>query len=102
MHSDIDTATRAWEVDGFAILPSYIPSADLASAASELPILFPTAEEYHDRVDPERNQRFADEFGGIDDFPFASPQLSLLAVHTVLIDLAQRLLGTADLRAYSI
>jgi hypothetical protein len=83
-------------------LPAYLHDADLAPAVSELPMLFPTADEYHDRVDHERNQRFDDEFGGIDDFPFPSTALSLLAVHPRLIELAERLLGTEDVRVYSI
>ena len=102
MRFDIDAAVVAWREDGFAILPAYMPTAELTSAVAELPMLFPTAGEYHDQVDPERNRRFDDEFGGIDDFPFDSTALSLLAVHPLLIDLAERLLGTADLRVYSI
>jgi Phytanoyl-CoA dioxygenase (PhyH) len=102
MRSDIDRAVDAWRQHGFAILPTYIPADDLAPAAAELPLLYPTADEYHDRVDPDRNSRFDDEFGGIDDFPFPGTGLSLLAVHPMLIDLAERLLGTANLRVYSI
>jgi hypothetical protein len=102
MQVDIDAAVRAWHQDGFAILPAYVPTADLVAGVAELPMLYPTADEYHDRVDLERNRRFDDEFGGIDDFPFVSAALSLLAVHPLLIDLAERLLGSADLRVYSI
>ena len=46
--------------------------------------------------------RFEDEFGGIDDFPFASVELSLLTVHPDLVALAALLLGDDHLRAYSI
>src|SRR5438132_11112650 len=41
-------------------------------------------------------------FGGITNFPFTSVQLSLVSVHDRLIKLAADLLGTADLRVYSI
>jgi hypothetical protein len=102
MRYDIDAAVRAWRDDGFAILPAYIPTVVLLPALAELPRLYPTADEYHDGVDPRRNRRFDDEFGGIDEFPFSSTALNLLAVHPLLIDLAERLLGTADLRVYSI
>ena len=64
--------------------------------------LFPTAEEFHDCADPERNRPFESEFGGIVDFPFASSALSLLAVNDSLIDLAERLLGTPELRVIGI
>jgi Phytanoyl-CoA dioxygenase (PhyH) len=93
---------RAFEEDGFAILPGYLSPDDVGSALGELEAVFPTAAEFHDNVAPERNERFRDEFGGIVDFPFVSPELSLLAVHPRLVDLAHRLLGTKDLRVYSI
>lgn len=102
MRTDIDAAVHAWRTDGFVVLPAYLSSADLAAATAELPLLFPTADQFHDRVNPERNRRFEDEFGGIEDFPFTSTPLSLLAVHPLLIDLGQQLLGTSELRVYSI
>jgi phytanoyl-CoA dioxygenase PhyH len=69
---------------------------------AELPSVFPSAEEFHDDVDPARNAAYRDEFGGITDFPFASTELSLLAVHESVINLAERLLGTTDLRVIGI
>jgi hypothetical protein len=102
MPLDIDAAAHAWDEDGFVILPGYIPPREIGPAVSELPLLYPTADEYHDGVDPERNRRFDDEFGGIDDFPFASDALNLLAVHPLLIGFAERLLRSSDLRVYSI
>jgi hypothetical protein len=87
---------------GFAILPGYLSTGDLRAALDELPAMYPTADEFHDDVDPARNARFSDEFGGIDDFPFPSTALSLLAVHPRLIELAQRLLATPDVRVFSI
>ncbi len=99
---DIGAAVRAWSEDGFVVLPTYIPAAELIAAVAELPLLYPTADEFHDRIDVERNRRFEDEFGGIDDFPFRSAALNLLAVHPLLTNLAEQLLGTVDLRIYSI
>lgn len=75
MQFNMDAAVRAWSVNGFVILPAYVPAEVLGSAVADLPMLYPTADEYHDHVDPARNQRFDDEFGGIDDFPFASTAL---------------------------
>src|SRR5690349_2556386 len=87
-----------WRDHGFAVLPAHLSDSDLRAALGELPAMFPTADEFHDEVDPDRNERFSDEFGGITDFPFLSTELSLLAVHERLIDLAERLLATTDLR----
>ena len=92
----------AWDDDGFVVLPGFLTAADLAPALAELGSLYPTAEEFHGGTDPARCARFADEFGGIDDFPFASVELSLLAVHPGLVGLAASLLGTERLRVYSI
>jgi hypothetical protein len=91
-----------WRDDGFVIVPAYLPAVDLAAAVAELPQMYPTAGEFHDGTDPARNARFADEFGGIDDFPFPSTALSRLAVHHDLIDLAAALLDTPDVRVFSI
>jgi hypothetical protein len=99
--TDLDAATASWRDEGFAILPAYL-GAELDPALRELPSVFPSADEFHDDVDPERNAAYREEFGGITDFPFASNELSLLAVHDRLIDLAERLLGTTDLRVIGI
>ncbi|MEY2418444.1 MAG: hypothetical protein QOG90_1124 [Actinomycetota bacterium] len=88
--------------DGFAVIPEYLSTDELAGGQAGLPQLFPTADEFHDDVDPARNKRFRDEFAGITNFPFDSVELSLLAVHPRLITLAEELLGTDDLRVYSI
>ncbi|HEX7135098.1 MAG TPA: phytanoyl-CoA dioxygenase family protein [Iamia sp.] len=88
--------------DGFAILPAYLDDDDLSAAREALPAVFPTADEFHDDVDPARNARFRDEFGGITNFPFDAVELNLVAVHERLIDLAADLLGDDDLRVYSI
>jgi len=95
-------AVEGFEHDGFVVLPGYLSAEDIGAAVGELPVVFPRADEFHDDADPARNERFRDEFGGIVDFPFGAPELSLLAVHPRLIDLAEDLLGAGDLRVYSI
>lgn len=97
-----DEASETFIRDGFVVLPRYLNDDDLSDAIAALTVEFPTADEFHDDVDPERNERFRDEFGGITKFPFTSTSLSLAAVHGRLIDLASSLLGTDDLRVYSI
>jgi hypothetical protein len=64
--------------------------------------MFPSAEEFHSGRNGPAHARFADEFGGIDDFPFKSTELSLLSVHEGLVSLAAELLETDLLRVYSI
>lgn len=102
MESNIETATASWRNNGFAVLPGFVAERVLRPSINELPQLFPTADEFHARIDPARNERFDDEFGGITDFPFVSTELSLLAVHDSLIDLAASFLGTNDIRVIGI
>ena len=98
---DGDEPGRAWRADGFAVLPGYLPPDELAPALAELGPMFPSAGGFHDRADPRYRRYLGDEFAGIDAFPFASPELSLLAVHDRLAGLAETLLGDPDLRIYS-
>ena len=87
---------------GFLVLPSYLSAAEANVAIAELPSMFPTADEFHDYLDPAATHCFASQFGGITNFPFDSVELSLLAVHSDLIDLAEEFLASRDLRVYSI
>ena len=99
---DLDAATRSWIEDGFVVLPGYLPATDLAPAVDELGLLFPSAADFHDGADPDRNARFVgDEFDGIDGFPFASLALNRVPVCDALVELATTLLGTPDIRLYS-
>ncbi len=99
---EASTVSDRWRRDGFVIVPGLLADGELAAAVAGLPSVFPTADEFHDDADPGRNARYRDEFGGITNFPFASVDLSLLAVHPRVVGLAEQLLGTGDLRVYSI
>jgi|HubBroStandDraft_1064217.scaffolds.fasta_scaffold62874_2 hypothetical protein len=99
---DLATAAREWENEGFVVLPGYMSESQLAPAVAELGLLFPSVEEFHTEAAGSVNDRFEDEFGGIDDFPFKSTELNLLSVHRDLVTLSAGLLGTDELRVYSI
>lgn len=98
---DLAKASRDWREGGFAILPGYLSGEVLRPAVAELELMFPSAQEFHDGSDARRERFVGDEFAGIDSFPFASTEVSLLTVHDQLIYLAQTLLGGNDLRIYS-
>ena len=95
-------ATRAFDEDGFVVLPGFLGDAIDGSVRAALEAEVPTAEAFHDGLDPVRDARYRSEFGGITPFPCGSVTLNLLAVHERLVDLAAELLDDADLRAYSI
>jgi hypothetical protein len=66
-----------------------------------LPELFPTAEEFAANVDPDRNLSFRDEARAPrPQFPFECGALNRIVVSDVMIDLAQLLLDTDDVRLY--
>jgi Phytanoyl-CoA dioxygenase (PhyH) len=94
-------AVQAWRADGFAVLPGFLPARELAPALAELGTMFPSDDGFHDRTDPRYRRYLGDEFAGIDAFPFASAELSLLAVHERLVGLAETLLTGSDIRIYS-
>ncbi len=96
-----DAIVSRWLSDGFVVLPGLLPHGELAAARDELEQMFPTAGGFHDRTDPRCERYLGDEFAGIDSFPFASAEISLLAVHERITGLAERLLGTGDIRLYS-
>ncbi len=97
---ELSRAAAEWRAQGFTILPGYL--ADVVGAGvAELGVMFPSAEGFHGGGDPRRERFVGDEFAGIDSFPFASAELSLLAVHERLIGLASALLESDDLRIYS-
>jgi hypothetical protein len=96
--ADIAVAVAA---HGYAIAPGFLSADEIAPAIADLPLLFPTADEFADDVDPRRNDRFrVGQFGGVDVLPFESVAWNLLAVHPLLIEVAEAALGTDDLRLY--
>ena len=98
---DFNDAAQHWQTHGFVVLPGFIPLGELAQATGELQLMFPSAEGFHARSDARYSRYLNDEFAGIDSFPFRSLQLSLLAVHTRLVRLAELLLQSDDIRIYS-
>jgi hypothetical protein len=97
---DLTEAAHAWREDGFVILPGFIAPDELKPAASELELLFPSAEGFHDATDPRRERFIGDQFAGIDYFPFASTEISLLAVNHRILALAETLLEDGSFQIY--
>ena len=98
---DLAGAASEWRKNGFVILPGYLPDEVLRPAIDDLDTMFPAPSGFHDGSDPRRQRYLGDEFAGIDSFPFASTELSLLAGHDLLVRLARTLLADDDPRIYS-
>ncbi|OEU86868.1 hypothetical protein DB35_25040 [Streptomyces abyssalis] len=97
---ELSGAAQAWAEDGFVILPAFIPAGELKPATDELGLLFPSPDGFHDATDPRRERFIGDQFAGIDYFPFASTEISLLAVHHRILALAGTLLEDDGCRIY--
>lgn len=97
---DLNDAAQTWREDGFVILPGFIPAEDLKAAVADLDMQFPSVSGFHDGTDPRRRRFVGREFAGIDEFPFTSTEISLLAVHHHLLDLAEALLEDDGFQLY--
>ena len=90
-----------WEEDGWSILPGVFSDEELRAAQAALPELFPTAEEFAQDVDPDRNRPFrVDSHSVMPTFPFESSALNRLVLHEDVISLAQEFLELEDIRLY--
>jgi len=88
----------AWDDDGWCVLPGAIPRVEIARTEKALTHLFPSATQY-EAGDPQSTP-WSTWDAAWPEFPFKSRSLNALVVHDVLIDLAEQLLGTEDLRIY--
>lgn len=92
---------EAWDRTGWCVAQGLIPATDLAAAQADLGKFFPNAEEFTADADPERNRPFRTTADAVlPKFPFDSDAVNRLVLHDCLVDLAEEVLGTTDLRLY--
>jgi hypothetical protein len=91
---------RSWEEDGWLVLASAVPEAELAAAQVALTRLFPSPEEMAASRDGDGLERWRTWDATWPEFPFRSRSLNHLVVSDTMIALAQDLLGTDDVRMY--
>ena len=86
---------------GFSIMEGFLGPEELAAARDALWLHFPRPEDYF--ADPVRFDRYgASQFAGVEEFPYRTWDLNGLAVHTDLVDAAERYLQTTDLHLYQV
>jgi hypothetical protein len=84
---------------GYLVLEGFLGADELAAAQEALWLHYPRPEEYF--ADPAAHSWLAaDQWAGIVGGPWRSWSLNRLAFHPDLVDLAERYLGSADLRLY--
>jgi hypothetical protein len=92
---------QRWDTAGWCVIEDVIPPSALASAQLAVAEVFPTADDFADDVDPVRNSAFLTEAGGPrPQFPFEHEALNQLALHDVILDLAEQFLTIDDIRLY--
>jgi hypothetical protein len=89
---------KNWDDDGWCVLDGAIPRTEISQTETALAHLFPSAAEFE--AGNPSSTPWAIWDARWPEFPFKSPSLNALVVHDVLIDLAEQLLGTEDLRIY--
>ena len=84
---------------GYTVFDGFLEADELAAARDVLWLHFPWPDEYF--ADPTAHAWLAaDQWSGIVRGPWRSWSLNPLAFHPDLLDLAERFLGSADLRLY--
>ena len=91
---------RSWTEDGWCVLEEAVSGEDLAAAQNAVAKLFPRAEEMANATRDGELERWRTWDAAWPEFPFRSRSLNGLVVSDVMIDLAQDLLGTDDVRLY--
>ena len=90
-----------WRTDGWCVIPGAFSGDELAAAQATIGSLFPSAEDMDSWMDDERTSKWRTSDGAPwPEFPFDSAALNGLAVSHALIDMAQELLATDDVRLY--
>jgi Phytanoyl-CoA dioxygenase (PhyH) len=99
----LEAAAAHFREHGYVVLSGFLTEHDLRPAQDELGLVFPTAEEFHNSRDSDLRARFAGRVSaGIDYFPFASVEWSLLGVSQPLVALAEALLDASAIRVYEL
>jgi hypothetical protein len=89
----------AWEGDGWCVITGAVPPDLLAGAQRAVGRIFPTPEEMDAGVEQEGTAKWRDWDAEWPEFPFRSRSLNAIALHDVMLDLAEELVGP-DPRLY--
>jgi len=117
----ISEAAKAWQQQGWVLIPGLVPTSVIDAAVSDLWSIYPTPKEFHDRDNPKR-QAFLEskpaasgsadtgsdgpafreeQFAGHRKFPFSTgPDLNRLVLDERVLEFAQDALGSYDIRLY--
>ncbi len=89
-----------WKTDGWCVIKGAFSGLELTSVQEAVGSLFPTADEMDSGGDDERTAPWRTGDARWPEFPFDDGALNHLVVHEALIDMAEDLLETDDVRLY--
>jgi ectoine hydroxylase-related dioxygenase (phytanoyl-CoA dioxygenase family) len=95
-----DEQRHAWSDDGWCVIEAAIPSADIDAASEALSRMFPTAAEMDSGIENESTAKWRVWDTSWPEFPFRSSSLNRIAMHHVVLDLAEDFLCSDDIRLY--
>jgi hypothetical protein len=88
---------REYHEYGFLVIEHFLDPATLAAAQAALTLHYPSPTEYFEA--PERFPRFSEsQFSGLVNFPWASFDLNSVVVDKRMIEVAEQILNTEDIR----
>jgi hypothetical protein len=100
------TDVERWRSDGFAIVPGFFASEEIAPIVADYERLYGArrpgaAEAMHRKVEGQLGRFDRHQFMNIDSLPYAgSVETNLLPLHPALIDFAKAALGVGDVHLY--
>lgn len=89
-----------WLEEGWGVWQRAIPDADLWACEGALSHLFPSAAEMDSGIENDETSKWRNWDAAWPEFPFRSKSLNRLALHPSVLDLAEELLQTDDIRFY--
>ncbi len=95
-----DAPRHQWHTDGWCLLEDVFTAEEIAAATEAVAAVFPTVEAVRAAKDSPDGADTVRWDVKKPVFPFESMALNRLFLHDALIDLAQELLGTEDVRLY--
>jgi len=99
--SSVAACKQRWDTAGWCVIENVIPPDLLDASRAALPSVFPTADEFADGVDPDRNALFMTErHRPSPTFPFEAEAFNRIALHDNIVDLAEQMLEISDIRLY--
>ena len=94
-----DQQLDCFDTHGFVLVPDLLSAHEVAALQESAWQTFPSPQRYF--ADPEAfTQLTSTPFSGLNNFPWASPELNRLVAHPRLLSIVRQILGVDDIRLY--